>query len=77
MTSPGGKAAWRQLDDLRAEYEAPGVNGENTVIVHCRTGHQASQTYFLLRHLMGMKDVRWLDASWMAWSANPELPVAK
>ena len=29
----------------------PSTNTE--VIVHCRTGHQANQTFFVLKHLLG------------------------
>lgn len=45
------------------------------VVLHCRTGHQASQTYFVLRHLLGYRDVKWYDAGWSEWSARPELPI--
>jgi len=45
------------------------------VIVHCRTGHQASQTYFVLTRLLGYTRVRWYDAGWTEWAARSELPV--
>ena len=45
------------------------------VIVHCRTGHQASQTYFVLKRLLGYTNVRWYDAGWTEWAARQELPI--
>jgi len=45
------------------------------VVVYCRTGHQASQTFFILRHLLGYRQVSWYDAGWTEWSARPELPI--
>jgi thiosulfate/3-mercaptopyruvate sulfurtransferase len=65
----------KPLADLAAAYSAliPSQNSE--VIVHCRTGHQASQTAFVLRHLLGYTHVRWYDAGWTEWAAHPELPL--
>jgi 3-mercaptopyruvate sulfurtransferase SseA len=48
---------------------------ETSVIVHCRTGHQASQTFFVLKRLLGYKKVYYYDAGWSEWAARPELPV--
>ena len=42
----------------------------------CRTGHKASQTWFVLRHVLGFSDVRWYDGSWQEWSKHAELPAA-
>ena len=48
---------------------------EIPVIVHCRTGHQASQTYFVMKHMLKFKQIFWYDAGWTEWAARNELPV--
>ncbi len=65
----------KSVDVLAAAYGLmiPSKNAE--VIVHCRTGHQASQTVFILKHLLGYTHVRWYDAGWTEWAARSELPV--
>ena len=67
---------WRPLDALRAGYRELGLDPKAPVIVTCRTGHQAAQTWFTLRYLLGYEDVRWYDGSWKEWAAHAELPAA-
>jgi len=66
---------FRPLTELKAAYEQIIPSKRDLVIVHCRTGHQASQTFFVLKHLLGYEQVKWYDAGWTQWSAMPELPV--
>jgi thiosulfate/3-mercaptopyruvate sulfurtransferase len=66
---------FKPIADLAAAYSQIVPSKDSEVIVHCRTGHQASQTFFVLKHLLGYTNVRWYDAGWTEWAARPELPV--
>jgi len=67
--------SFRPSTALAAAYGRIIPSKDTLVIVHCRTGHQASQTYFVLKRLLGYSNVRWYDAGWTEWAARPELPI--
>ena len=70
------KVRLKPVKDLAGAYEKIIPSKDTPVIVHCRTGHQASQTFFVLKRLLGYKNVYYYDAGWTEWAARPELPVA-
>lgn len=68
---------FKPIDQLQTAYAQIIPSKETKVIVHCRTGHQASQTFFVLTRLLNYKDVLWYDAGWSEWAAKQELPIEK
>lgn len=76
MTSSNKVATFKPVEDLAAAYSRMIPSKDTEVIVHCRTGHQASQTFFVLKHLLGYTNVKWYDAGWTEWAARDEWPLA-
>ena len=68
-------SAFKPVDTLENIYKQLIPAKKTPVIIHCRTGHQASQTYFVLARLLGYTNIKWYDAGWTEWAARPELPV--
>ena len=75
VTSSNKVATFRSPEALAEAYARIIPSKDTDVIIHCRTGHQASQTFFVLKHLLGYSRVRWYDAGWTEWAARPELPI--
>lgn len=63
------------VESLVRAYGAIIPSKDSRIIVHCRTGHQASQTFFVLKHLLHYQYVMWYDAGWSEWASRPDLPV--
>ncbi|MEM6266236.1 MAG: sulfurtransferase [Pseudomonadota bacterium] len=66
---------YKSPDDLRAQFEAAGVDLARPVITTCGSGVTASVLLFAL-HLAGHEDTALYDGSWLEWSSDPETPKA-
>lgn len=67
----------KRTELLMSKLNALGVKDKDTpVIVYCRSGHRASQSYLTLRDL-GFSDVRLYDASMAEYSRQPKLALVK
>jgi rhodanese-related sulfurtransferase len=74
VSKKDGIALFKPTDELAAACAGIIPSWEAAVIVHCRTGHQAGQTFFVLKHFLGYLKVLCHDAGWTKWAARPELP---
>lgn len=67
--------AFREAEELQAEFAALGVTEDKEAVVYCGTGLGAAHSYLALR-LLGYSRVRNYDGSWTEWNAREDLPKA-
>ena len=64
----------------RAELEAiyrdeVGLRDGDSIVAYCRIGERSSHTWFVLKHLLGFRDVRNYDGSWTEWGSAVRVPI--
>ena len=79
---PWGKACnedgtFKSEEELRALYGGTGLTPDKEVIAYCRIGERSSHTWFVLKYLLGHKNVKNYDGSWTEWGNLVGVPVEK
>jgi thiosulfate/3-mercaptopyruvate sulfurtransferase len=70
--------SFKSLDDLRKIYlEDAKVDGGRDTITYCRIGERSSHTWFVLRYLVGLPNVRNYDGSWTEYGSMIGLPIER
>ena len=69
------KKTFKSADELRALYEARGLEPSDEVIAYCWVGHRSAVDLFAL-HLIGYGHLRNYLGSWEEWSKRMDLPTA-
>lgn len=68
---------FKDLDSLREIYfEKTGFNSQDDFVAYCRIGERSSHTWFVLKYLLGVKNVRNYDGSWTEWGNLVGVPIA-
>ncbi|MGH3491878.1 MAG: sulfurtransferase [Sciscionella sp.] len=80
LNVPWSKAAnedgtFRSNDELRELYNTEGLDGSKPTIAYCRIGERSSHTWFALRELLGLSDVKNYDGSWTEYGSLVGVPV--
>ena len=57
-------------------FEETGFSPADPFITYCRIGERSSLTWFALKYLLGVKDVRNYDGSWTEWGNLVGVPIA-
>ena len=63
------------LEELYAQGAS--IAQDDDVIVYCRIGERSSHTWFVLRYLLGYKNVRNYDGSWTEWGNLVRVPIER
>jgi thiosulfate/3-mercaptopyruvate sulfurtransferase len=79
---PWGKACnddgtFKSADELKTLYAGEGVDGSKPVIAYCRIGERSSHSWFVLKYLLGYRDVVNYDGSWTEWGNLVGAPVER
>lgn len=79
---PWGKAcnddgSFKPADELTALYWSRGITSDKPTIAYCRIGERSSHTWFVLKYLLGYRDVKNYDGSWTEWGNLVGAPVER
>lgn len=69
--------SFKSFEDLKALYQGKGILPNKETIAYCRIGERSSHTWFVLKYLLGYKDVRNYDGSWTEWGNLVDAPIEK
>jgi thiosulfate/3-mercaptopyruvate sulfurtransferase len=68
---------FKSYDELKRLYGSEGVDGSQPVIAYCRIGERSSHTWFVLKYLLGLRNVANYDGSWTEWGNLVGVPVER
>ena len=69
---------FKSADELRQIYfEQRGVNPKKHTIAYCRIGERSSHTWFVLKYLLGVANVKNYDGSWTEYGSVVGVPIEK
>jgi thiosulfate/3-mercaptopyruvate sulfurtransferase len=66
---------FKSADELKKLYASAGVDFSRPTIAYCRIGERSSHTWFVLRYLLGVNNVKNYDGSWTEWGNLVGAPI--
>ncbi|HKQ36943.1 MAG TPA: sulfurtransferase [Verrucomicrobiae bacterium] len=77
-TAVNADGTFKRPDDLRTIYiNQKGVDPDKDTIAYCRIGERSSHTWFVLKYLLGFKNVKNYDGSWTEYGNLVAAPIEK
>lgn len=77
-TAVQSDGTFKTIDDLRAIYlDGAGVDTGKPTVAYCRIGERSSHTWFVLKYLLGLDDVRNYDGSWTEYGSMVGVPIER
>ncbi len=72
-----GNKKFKNYTELKMMYDKITPNKEQLIITYCHSGVRSAHTAFVLTELLGYKNVKNYDGSWIEWSQFEDLPKKK
>jgi thiosulfate/3-mercaptopyruvate sulfurtransferase len=66
---------FKSAEELRRLYGSKGITSDKNVIAYCRIGERSSHTWFVLKELLGIPNVRNYDGSWTEYGSVIGVPI--
>ena len=74
-TTANEDGTFKSDDELTALYAEKGFDDAKETIAYCRIGERSSHTWFVLQELLGKKNVKNYDGSWVEYGSLVGVPV--
>ncbi|MFM1875207.1 MAG: hypothetical protein RL266_944 [Bacteroidota bacterium] len=69
-----GTQKFLHADQLRSNFNAVGIDGTKPIITYCHSGVRSAHTLFVLTELLGYRNIKNYDGSWIEWSHQQAAP---
>lgn len=66
---------FKPAKDLRRLYADAGIDFAKPTVAYCRIGERSSHTWFVLKYLLGVENVKNYDGSWTEWGNLVGAPI--
>jgi len=77
-TAVAPDGTFKTVEDLKAIYlQNAAVDAGKPTIAYCRIGERSSHTWFALKYLIGLDNVRNYDGSWTEYGSMVGLPIER
>ena len=70
-----GDQKFHSKKEIEKRLKKIGIKKDDEIIVYCHSGVRSSHTFFVLTEILGYKNVKNYDGSWVEWSHNNALPI--
>ena len=77
-TAVNQDGTFKSLDELKQIYlETAGVDPSKPTVAYCRIGERSSHTWFVLKYLLGLANVKNYDGSWTEYGNLIGAPIER
>ena len=67
--------SFKSAAELRKLYTDAGLQFNRPIVTYCRIGERSSHSWFVLKYLLGVRDVKNYDGSWTEWGNLVGAPI--